>query len=130
MPYHCTTYSVVIVLHSYLTYYIYLKKKKNYYIYPQTIFTLTLAFYMERMMADQVTVRKLSTCKAMGSATTICNDKTSTLTLNQMKVTKFRLGKVSYAANAIASRFAVYILLVFSFVSLSHLPFSSLFYFK
>ena len=100
MPYHCTTYSVVIVLHSYLTYYIYLKKKKNYYIYPQTIFTLTLAFYMKRMMVDQVTVRKLSTCKAMGFATTICNDKTSTLTLNQMKVTKFRLGKVSFALDA------------------------------
>ena len=87
------------MLHSYLTYYIYFFFFYNY-IYPQTIFTLTLAFYMKRMMVDQVMVRKLSTCKAMGSATTICNDKTSTLTLNQMKVTMFRLGKVSFALDA------------------------------
>ena len=46
---------------------------------------------MKRTMVDQVMV---------GSATTICNDKTSTLTLNQTKVTKFWLGKVSFALDA------------------------------
>ncbi|KAK0607897.1 hypothetical protein LWI29_022203 [Acer saccharum] len=55
--------------------------------------TLTLAYSMKRMMADQAMVRKLSACETMGSATTICTDKTGTLTLNQMKVTKFWLGK-------------------------------------
>ncbi|OVA09885.1 Cation-transporting P-type ATPase [Macleaya cordata] len=55
--------------------------------------TLTLAYSMKRMMADQAMVRKLSACETMGSATTICTDKTGTLTLNQMKVTKFFLGK-------------------------------------
>ncbi|GLT78628.1 hypothetical protein SLA2020_501570 [Shorea laevis] len=55
--------------------------------------TLTLAYSMKKMMADQVMVRKLSTCETMGSATTICTDKTGTLTLNQMKVTKFWQGK-------------------------------------
>lgn len=55
--------------------------------------TLTLAYSMKRMMADQAMVRKLSACETMGSATTICTDKTGTLTLNQMKVTKFYLGK-------------------------------------
>ncbi|GLT99529.1 hypothetical protein SLE2022_169650 [Rubroshorea leprosula] len=55
--------------------------------------TLTLAYSMKRMMADQALVRKLSACETMGSATTICTDKTGTLTLNQMKVTKFWLGK-------------------------------------
>ncbi|KAL9410698.1 hypothetical protein AB3S75_044468 [Citrus x aurantiifolia] len=55
--------------------------------------TLTLAYSMKRMMADQAMVRKLSACETMGSATTICTDKTGTLTENRMKVTKFWLGK-------------------------------------
>ncbi|XP_051125713.1 putative calcium-transporting ATPase 13, plasma membrane-type isoform X2 [Andrographis paniculata] len=55
--------------------------------------TLTLAYSMKRMMADQAMVRKLSACETMGSATTICTDKTGTLTTNQMKVTKFWQGK-------------------------------------
>ena len=54
--------------------------------------TLTLAYSMKRMMADQAMVRKLSACETMGSATVICTDKTGTLTLNQMRVTKFWLG--------------------------------------
>ncbi|XP_031272648.1 putative calcium-transporting ATPase 13, plasma membrane-type [Pistacia vera] len=55
--------------------------------------TLTLAYSMKRMMADQAMVRKLSACETMGSANVICTDKTGTLTLNQMKVTKFWLGQ-------------------------------------
>ncbi|EXB26548.1 Calcium-transporting ATPase 12, plasma membrane-type [Morus notabilis] len=55
--------------------------------------TLTLAYSMKRMMADHAMVRKLSACETMGSATIICTDKTGTLTLNQMKVTKFCLGQ-------------------------------------
>ncbi|GKV43757.1 hypothetical protein SLEP1_g51009 [Rubroshorea leprosula] len=55
--------------------------------------TLTLAYSMKKMMADQAMVRKLSACETMGSATTICTDKTGALTLNQMKVTKFWQGK-------------------------------------
>ncbi|XWS36349.1 hypothetical protein CRYUN_Cryun20dG0077600 [Craigia yunnanensis] len=57
--------------------------------------TLTLAYSMKRMMADQAMVRKLSACETMGSATIICTDKTGTLTLNQMKVTQFWLGQES-----------------------------------
>lgn len=57
--------------------------------------TLTLAYSMKRMMADQAMVRKLSACETMGSATTICTDKTGTLTMNQMKVTKFWVGQES-----------------------------------
>ncbi|URE15088.1 Calcium-transporting ATPase [Musa troglodytarum] len=54
--------------------------------------TLTLAFSMKRMMKDNAMVRMLSACETMGSVTTICTDKTGTLTLNQMKVTKFWIG--------------------------------------
>ena len=63
--------------------------------------TLTLAYSMKRMMADQAMVRKLSACETMGSATTICTDKTGTLTMNQMKVTKFWVGQDSEAAKHI-----------------------------
>ncbi|KAJ4722549.1 Calcium-transporting ATPase [Melia azedarach] len=55
--------------------------------------TLTLAYSMKKMMADQAMVRKLPACETMGSATTICTDKTGTLTENRMKVTKFWLGQ-------------------------------------
>ncbi|XXG76742.1 hypothetical protein AAC387_Pa08g1034 [Persea americana] len=57
--------------------------------------TLTLAYSMKKMMADQALVRKLAACETMGSATTICTDKTGTLTGNQMKVTEFWLREES-----------------------------------
>ncbi|XP_031484365.1 calcium-transporting ATPase 5, plasma membrane-type-like [Nymphaea colorata] len=57
--------------------------------------TLTLAYSMRKMMMDKALVRRLSACETMGSATTICSDKTGTLTLNQMTVVKaFAGGKM------------------------------------
>lgn len=46
------------------------------------------------MMADKALVRKLAACETMGSATTVCSDKTGTLTLNQMNVVKAWVGGV------------------------------------
>ncbi|GLU10550.1 hypothetical protein SLE2022_273430 [Rubroshorea leprosula] len=54
--------------------------------------TLTLAYSMKKMMADKALVRRLSACETMGSATTICSDKTGTLTLNQMTVVEAYVG--------------------------------------
>lgn len=54
--------------------------------------TLTLAYSMKKMMADKALVRRLSACETMGSATTICSDKTGTLTLNQMTVVDAYIG--------------------------------------
>ncbi|XP_052181723.1 calcium-transporting ATPase 9, plasma membrane-type [Diospyros lotus] len=55
--------------------------------------TLTLAYSMRKMMADKALVRRLSACETMGSATTICSDKTGTLTLNQMTVVEAYSGR-------------------------------------
>eukprot|EP00536_Pseudo-nitzschia_multiseries_P004417 jgi/Psemu1/237607/estExt_Genewise1.C_730061 len=46
--------------------------------------TLALAFSSRRMTKENNLVRKLNACETMGCATTICTDKTGTLTANKM----------------------------------------------
>ncbi|CAB4482779.1 unnamed protein product [Rhizophagus irregularis] len=48
--------------------------------------TLALAYATTRMLKDNNLVRVLSACETMGNATTICSDKTGTLTQNKMTV--------------------------------------------
>lgn len=57
--------------------------------------TLALAFATTRMLKDNNLVRLLRACETMGNATTICSDKTGTLTQNKMTVVAGTFGTAS-----------------------------------
>ena len=57
--------------------------------------TLALAFATTRMIKDNNLVRYLKACETMGNATTICSDKTGTLTINKMSAVAATLGTTS-----------------------------------
>ncbi|KAI9190864.1 uncharacterized protein BJ171DRAFT_481538 [Polychytrium aggregatum] len=63
--------------------------------------TLSLGFTTLRMLKDNNLVRHLSSCETMGNATTICSDKTGTLTMNRMKVVKGILCRVPFESKSI-----------------------------
>ncbi|KAK4096296.1 calcium-translocating P-type ATPase [Parathielavia hyrcaniae] len=56
---------------------------------------VALAFATTRMLKDNNLVRLLRSCETMGNATTICSDKTGTLTQNVMSVVSGVIGKSS-----------------------------------
>eukprot|EP01084_Bolivina_argentea_P295942 509620_1 len=59
--------------------------------------TISLAYSMKKMLMDNNFVRHLAACETMGNATTICSDKTGTLTTNKMSVSKCHLfGDTTY----------------------------------
>ncbi|KAK5455084.1 plasma membrane calcium [Exophiala xenobiotica] len=57
--------------------------------------TLALAFATTRMLKDNNLVRLLRACETMGNATTVCSDKTGTLTQNKMSVVAGTLSTAS-----------------------------------
>ena len=61
--------------------------------------TLSLAFSVGKMLKENNLVKHLDACETMGSATTICSDKTGTLTTNRMTVMKGYLGKKFFDRN-------------------------------
>lgn len=54
--------------------------------------TLSLAITGRNMVQDNNKVKHMDACETMGSATTICSDKTGTLTQNKMTVMRATLG--------------------------------------
>ena len=63
--------------------------------------TLALGFSMKKMMKDNNFVRHLNACETMGGATTICSDKTGTLTTNQMTVVAMHVHGSDYGKNPV-----------------------------
>ncbi|CAH0521012.1 unnamed protein product [Peronospora belbahrii] len=54
--------------------------------------TIALAYSVKKMLVDNNLVRHLDACETMGSATTVCSDKTGTLTTNRMTVMQLWIG--------------------------------------
>lgn len=64
--------------------------------------TLSLAYSMRRMTANNTLVRKMHACETMGATTVICTDKTGTLTQNKMRVQYYSKPLDDFFAKAVS----------------------------
>ncbi|KAE8907675.1 Plasma membrane calcium-transporting ATPase 4 [Phytophthora fragariae] len=60
--------------------------------------TIALAYSVKKMLVDNNLVRHLDACETMGSATTVCSDKTGTLTTNRMTVMQLWIGDKEFSS--------------------------------
>ncbi|GAX24557.1 Ca2+ transporting ATPase, plasma membrane [Fistulifera solaris] len=72
--------------------------------------TLALAYSSNKMMKEQNLVKHLEACETMGCATTICTDKTGTLTANKMTARALYSGKVNYSVDDPAVTLGSYVM--------------------
>lgn len=68
--------------------------------------TISLAYSMSQMYKDQILVRLLAACETMGGVTSLCSDKTGTLTENRMTVVDGKLCGVSVTTKTKGSAFS------------------------
>lgn len=64
--------------------------------------TLALAFATTRLLRENNLVRILKACEVMGNATTVCSDKTGTLTTNKMSVVAGTFGRERFEATDVS----------------------------
>ncbi|KAL3772078.1 hypothetical protein ACHAWU_008100 [Discostella pseudostelligera] len=71
--------------------------------------TLALAFSSNKMMKEQNLVKHLDACETMGCATTICTDKTGTLTANKMTARAMYANETDYSCTDPSMSLANYV---------------------
>jgi Ca2+ transporting ATPase len=62
--------------------------------------TMSLAFSVDQMKKENCFVRQLYACEFMGEATTICSDKTGTITTNKMLVSNAYIAGTTFTSAA------------------------------